>query len=291
MGNTRDPRPIVVGVDQSRSARDAALWAADLAVVWGVPLHLCHVVKATATTSAPAPLDWLDALATTASNAGAPAVEAQVHQGSIADVLGAQAAGAQLLVLGSYGEHGWSGTLIGTIARRMIERCACPVVVARGLSPGLAPPRGGPVVVGVDGTPASTGALLFAAEVASRTQHRRLLAVHAWSEIGIDSTGHPYRLGEDPAQLAEHAEKLLESQLAPVRADHPDLIIDRDVHEDTPLRALLDHARHAWLVVVGQRAEPPQPGMRAGSTSRGMVEFAPCPVAVVAARPSNPPAD
>jgi nucleotide-binding universal stress UspA family protein len=36
--------PVVVGVDTSASARDAAEWAADLAAVWDAPLHLLHVV-------------------------------------------------------------------------------------------------------------------------------------------------------------------------------------------------------------------------------------------------------
>ena len=38
------PRPVVVGVDASASARDAAEWAADLAAAWDAPLHLVHVV-------------------------------------------------------------------------------------------------------------------------------------------------------------------------------------------------------------------------------------------------------
>jgi nucleotide-binding universal stress UspA family protein len=44
---------------------------------------------------------------------------------------------------------------------------------------------------------------------------------------------------------------------------------------------MLDHARDAWLVVVGQRRDRPAAGVLVGSTSRGLIEFASCPVAVV----------
>jgi nucleotide-binding universal stress UspA family protein len=280
-----DERPVVVGVDQSDSARDAALWAAELAAVMGVPLRVCHVVDRAGTVSEPPMPAWLDALADQARRLGAHPVDARVLFGTATDQLLMQAREARLLVLGSYGEQGWSGTLIGRIGQRLVDQSSCPVVVARGFSPGLAPPRGGPVVVGVDGTAASVGALRFAANLASRTQHGQLVAVHTWSDIATDAEGHAYRRTEDPTKLAAAAEELLERSLAPVLAEHPGLTVQRDVRQDTPLRALIEHARDAWLIVVGQRSETTQPGMRAGSTSRGLVEFAPCPVAVVAHPP------
>src|SRR5207342_939180 len=43
MPGTPDPRPVVVAVDPSSSARDAAAWAADVAADWAAPLHVVHV--------------------------------------------------------------------------------------------------------------------------------------------------------------------------------------------------------------------------------------------------------
>ncbi|MDT7642213.1 MAG: hypothetical protein QOC83_6501, partial [Pseudonocardiales bacterium] len=43
-------------------------------------------------------------------------------------------------------------------------------------------------------------------------------------------------------------------------------------------------AHDAWLLVVGQRGALPHAGMLVGSTSRGLIEFASCPVAVVPPR-------
>jgi hypothetical protein len=55
--------------------------------------------------------------------------------------------------------------------------------------------------------------------------------------------------------------------------------VERHVVNDTALSALLDQAREARTVVAGHRsAAAATSGLR--STSRGLVEFAPCPVIV-----------
>jgi nucleotide-binding universal stress UspA family protein len=284
----RNTQPVVVGVDDSDSARDAALWAADLAVLWKAPVRLVHVVNRAGSLSPHSEPDWLLGLAAAVAHLGVTSVATEIRYGGVGDQMLAEARDARLLVLGSYGEEGWSGLLVGTNALRLVEGCPCPLAVVRGASPGLAPPRGGPVVVGVDGTSASIHALRFAADLASRSEHRRLIAVHTWSEVVTDPSGHPYRLDEDTDKLARRAEELLESYLAPVLAAHPGLVIERHVRQDTPLRGLHEHAGNAWLLVVGQRRPLAQSGIRAGSTSRGLVEFAPCPVAVITP-PAIPP--
>jgi nucleotide-binding universal stress UspA family protein len=64
-----------------------------------------------------------------------------------------------------------------------------------------------------------------------------------------------------------------------LRDRHPDLDVERRVLNDTALRALLEQARDARMIVVGHRDRESVVG-RLGSTSRGLVEFAPCPVVV-----------
>jgi nucleotide-binding universal stress UspA family protein len=66
-----------------------------------------------------------------------------------------------------------------------------------------------------------------------------------------------------------------------VQAAHPELPIERRVVADGPLSALLDVGLGARLIVVGSRGVRTQTGMLMGSTSRGLVEFCPCPVLVV----------
>src|SRR5262249_7191195 len=140
---------------------------------------------------------------------------------------------------------------------------------------------GGPVVVGVDDTPTAAEALRFAADLASRGEHRRLIAVHTWSDLARDVDGHARERTDDPTELARRAARVLEHQLAPVSATYPGLTIEPHVEPDTPLRALLEHAAKAWLLVVGQRPASRHTGPLFGSTSRGLIEFASCPVAVV----------
>lgn len=43
MTNTTNTQPVVVGIDGSRAALDAALWAIDEAIDRDVPLRLVHV--------------------------------------------------------------------------------------------------------------------------------------------------------------------------------------------------------------------------------------------------------
>lgn len=280
-----DGRPIVVGVDASDSAREAAEWAADLASARRAPLHLVHVVPGgyqdAPITPGPA---WLTELRDVALRLGVDACVAQVQPGEPVGVLAARAEDAAMLVLGSYGEAAWSGMLAGTVALALLERVRCPVAVIRGRAPHVPPPRGGPVVVGVDGSPAGRAALDVAAGIALALG-ARLVGTRAWSDIAAGSDGSAHRRPEDWTALAAEAGDLVAAELGRVAAAHPGLAVEHDVDEDTPLRALLDRAEAARMIVVGHRRAVPQPagrpGMLLGSTSRGLVEFAPCPVVVV----------
>lgn len=279
---TVDDRPIVVGVDGSDSARDAASWAADLAAIWGAPLRLLTV--------GPAPgrlAELLDA----AARAGARDVAADSAEGDVVDIIADRARTARMLVLGSYGEGAWSGMLAGAVALTLVARVGCPVAIVRGTAPQIPPPRGGPVVVGVDGSPAGRAALALAADLAA-SLGSRLVAVHAWTDIAFGGDGAARRRHDDERVLAAHAAALLDTELAAITLTHPDLPVDRSVVADTPLRALLAVARGARLLVVGHRGVVAGPANRLGSTSLALVEFVPCPVVVTGpeaeARPEPP---
>jgi nucleotide-binding universal stress UspA family protein len=101
-------------------------------------------------------------------------------------VLIEESGNARLIVLGSRGLGGFSGILVGSTAVALVVHGHCPVAVIRGTKPGEAPPFHGPVVVGVDGSPASDSALAMAFDEAS-WRGADLVAVHTWLEFSSDS--------------------------------------------------------------------------------------------------------
>ena len=275
---SRDERPIVVGVDGSDSARSAADWAADLAAVWGVPLHLLHTVAGTPRATVPVAPMWLRELSDAAERSGAVPSRVDVVPGATIDLLAERAADARMLVLGSYGEGARSGMVAGTVALALAGHVPCPVAVVRGAEPGVSPPRGGPVVVGVDGSAASHAALLLAADLAA-SLGVRLVAVHAWSDVSEGEHGL-HRRSEDAAEMAAQGGAVLADEIGAVTELHPGLAVADELVHDTPLRALLARAESARMLVVGHRGRPPARGRGLGSTSQGLVEFAACPVVV-----------
>jgi nucleotide-binding universal stress UspA family protein len=233
---------VIVGVDATVAARHAAEWATDLASAWGAPLHLVHAVPADAGDRSAAEPSWLSELREAAGRCGVEEVDSRLVVSSIAEELVDRSRDARLVVVGSYGEGSRSGMLAGSVALALVERAAGPVAVVRGSTPHLPPPRRGPVVVGTDAAPGDAA----------------------------------LRLGAEPVARALQG---LDECLEPVRAAHPALPVDRDVVDDTALRALLAKAPGARMIVVGHRRGPAPHG-RLGSTSRGLVAFAPCPVVV-----------
>ena len=151
----------------------------------------------------------------------------------------------------------------------LLNRTACPIAVVRGTAPQVPPPRGGPVVVGVDGSSAGAAALALAADLAAALGSR-LVAVHAWNDIVVESDGSGRRSHEDEPVLAARAATLLDAELAeialahPGLRAHPGLPVERSVVADTPLRALLAAADGARLLVVGHRGQ----AWRSSSSSR-----------------------
>jgi nucleotide-binding universal stress UspA family protein len=282
-------RPIVVGVDGSRSALDAALWAADEAAQRRLPVRLVHAedfARACAGGVAP-PQSFFDELqaageqvladAAAAIRRRHPELDLEVHldpAGSVPALI-EQTGGARLLVLGSRGLGGFRGMLAGSTAAALVAHGHCPVAVIRGVTPDAAVPEEGSVVVGVDGSAIGEAAIATAFDEAS-WRGAELVAVHSWRE-------HPAERGETGRSAAarESEHELLAERLAGWQEKYPDVAVRRVLAEGAPVECLLDAAGHAQLVVVGSRGRGGFAGMLLGSTSQALIHHATCPLLVV----------
>lgn len=142
-------------------------------------------------------------------------------RGWAAEQLIARSASAELVVLGSRGLGGFTGLVAGSIAVAVATYGHCPIVVVRGADPETEPRDQGPVVVGVDGSPASVAAIPFAFRAAAE-RDVALVAVHTGLHMPVP--GFATLGGEaDWESLRREHQSLLEEWLGPTRAEFPDV--------------------------------------------------------------------
>jgi nucleotide-binding universal stress UspA family protein len=132
-----------------------------------------------------------------------------------------------------------------------------------------------PVLVGIDGSPASEGATALAFEEAS-LRRVPLVALHAWSDVGVFPI-----LGMDWRTYRDEGEEVLGERLAGWQERYPDVAVHRRLECDVPARWLLEESKHAQLVVLGSHGRGGYAGMHLGSVSSAVVQSAGVPVIVV----------
>ena len=188
------------------------------------------------------------------------------------------ARGADLLVVGSRGRGGFAGLLLGSVSQRCVTHAPCPVAVVRAEESSVPPSR---VVVGVDGSPRSYDALLWAAHAAV-LRSARLDVVNVWAvpEILIPQT---MAFSGDADALERASRSLLERM-----TDSLDDELDGKAPEvqlrsvaGTPANVLIEAAKDAYLLVVGARGLGGFRGLLLGSVSQQCSLHAPCPTVVV----------
>ncbi len=276
---------VLVGIDGSAAARTALSAALEEAVSWNVPLRLVSVVEPS--TFAPMLDESLErsareivdtARAKAAARLGDDRVSVHVEVGRAHTVLLHEARADDLIVVGTHSHRLATQLIIGSTSAALAAHAPCPVLVVRGP---VTHPQG-PVVVGVDGSAASTGAVSFAAAMA---HHRRasLRAVAAVAPI-IDAYG--ITSGPDAPEI-DAAEQQLKAAVADIRKQYPELAIETVVNQLHPVSALEAQSMMAQLLVVGSRGRGTLASVFLGSVSRGLLHSARCPVAVARTRVSE----
>jgi nucleotide-binding universal stress UspA family protein len=181
---------------------------------------------------------------------------------------------ARMIVVGSHGRGALGRLLLGSVSSGVLHHAHCPVAVIHSDDASPIDPRA-PVLLGIDGSPASEAATAFAFEEAS-VRHVPLVALHAWSDVGVFPT-----VGMDWRTYQGQGEEVLGERLAGWQEQYPDVRVERQLVCDTPARWLLKESRHAQLVVLGSHGRGGFGGMLLGSVSSAVAQSARVPVVVV----------
>ncbi|ABM12782.1 MULTISPECIES: universal stress protein [Mycolicibacterium] len=285
------PVGIVVAVDGSDASRVAVDWAARDAAMRRIPLTLAHVLPSAATQSwiqVPLPAAFFEdekleaeriladarALVTAATEGGeALTVDEVVLSGQPVAALVDLAKDAEMLVMGSRGLGKWERRLLGSVSSGVVHHAHCPVAVIHDVDPLIPHPAQAPVVVGVDGSPASEHATAIAFDEAS-FRGVDLVAVHTWSDAGYELPGTGW------AEIQPEEDMLLAERLAGWQERYPDVTVHRVVCRDQPARRLLEEAAKGQLLVVGSHGRGGFGGMLLGSVGSQVVQSARGPVIV-----------
>lgn len=282
---------VVVGVDGSAGALGAARWAGAVAGRLAAPLHIVHAMPTVGrnlTESAAAiraavmsfQRDSSEIFLKEAADAvrdGAPGVPITTSSLTtpVDEALIEISRRSRLIVLGGDDVTPVDALLLGSTTLGVSTRALCPVVAWRG-TPSV--PSAQPVVVGVDGSRASTAALAAAFEFADRL-NVGLRAVHSWStRLPAGGVTIPLLIDWDAVEAAQWTR--LTEAVDEWRGSYPNVDAHCFVEQSKPGRALMDHAADAQLVVVGTRGRNAVASTLLGSTSLNLLHHSAVPVMV-----------
>ncbi|MFV8320933.1 universal stress protein [Mycobacterium sp. 23] len=281
---------LVVGVDGSSASNAAVSWAARDAAMRNVPLTLVHMLSTYVPTFPQIPLPggvavWqeedarlvLEEAAKLAreSARGSVVVATELKSSPPIPTLVQLSEDAEMVVVGSHGRGAVGRALLGSVSSGVLRGAASPVAIIPADEPGIR--EDAPVLVGIDGSPASELATAIAFDEASR-RGVDLRAVHAWSDVEILDLG-----GLDWPALQQESEQILAERLAGWQERYPDVAVQRLVVCDRPARELVNQSKSAQLVVLGSRGRGGIARVLLGSVSNAVVHSVHTPIIVARA--------
>ncbi|MEX2627474.1 MAG: universal stress protein [Ilumatobacteraceae bacterium] len=283
---------ILVGVDGSEGGRAALRWASEWSRRSDTPLVAASSWQYPSTAALPgapqlgspdemdrAVSDELHSTLVDELGADADEVRAIVERGpaswALLDL--ASRIGARMLVVGKRGLGPLEGRLLGSVSRRVAEMASCPVVIVPPSSSSgqrTGDDAGRPVVIGVDGSPASERALEIAIDVAKRW-NTSVVLVHGLA--GLPPELSPSSVDRVVAGANDLVDRLAE------RVTDAGVTAETYVDVADP-RTLIDAVagrRDARLIVVGAAGDGPVSGRLVGSVVNHVVQQSDRPVVVV----------
>lgn len=284
---------IVVAVDGSPTSKKAVEWAARDAGLRHAPLTLVHVLPNPVVGMWPAP-PTVDAYAAWRETRGREIldesqhivdgvllelgpvpVERETFVGSVIPTLVNLSKDAAMIVVGCRGESGLPRRLLGSVSTGLAHHAHCPVAVVHDERPVDSTTREAPVVLGIDGSPASEQATAIAFDEASQ-RGVELIALHSWADYG--SFELPEGAWRDQLEIGRET---LAERLAGWQERYPDVPVDRCLVHGDPATQLVEASELAQLTVVGSHGRGGFAGMLLGSVSSAVVQTARTPVIVV----------
>jgi nucleotide-binding universal stress UspA family protein len=280
-------RPVVVGVDGSRTGPAAVDLAVGEAVRRGAPLRIVHVWPGRYTGvfrgrgALPSPADarrLLDVSARRARLTGPDLeISTELLDGGAAPLLTSCSEQAQLLVVGHRDEAPFRSSW-GSTAAYLAHHSACPLLVHRGPVP-----RDGPVVVASSARSAGSATLGYALGEAALLG-ARLVAVHMWTRPSAAEGSAPAVVAGGYATERQAAEQALAQALAGWSGTIPKVAVERLVVNDLDLAYTIERAsRRGRLLVAGIGRHGRFAELLYGSFNPGprAAHPATCPVALV----------
>lgn len=216
---------------------------------------------------------FLDDAVTLAREAGHTEAKTEIYYSPTVPTLVDLSKEADMVVVGSRG-LGKLTSLLGSVSAGLVHHAHCPVAVIHDEDPLMPNPATAPVLVGIDGSPASELATAIAFEEAS-FRDVDLIALHAWSDVGV--LDYP---GMDWSSMKTTEEAVLAERLAGWQERFPDVQVHRLVVCDQPARQIIEHSEESQLVVVGSHGRGGFAGMLLGSVSAAVVQSVRMPVIV-----------
>jgi nucleotide-binding universal stress UspA family protein len=289
-------RGILVGVDGSAPALGAVRWAAHDAALRNVPLTLVHVVNAPVPgwSEVPAPAgfrQWQERRARefiksaikvaeeSTGERGAVQIDSKVFYSATVPTLVALSKEVEMVVVGYRGHGGiLVRTFLGSVSSGLVYHAHCPVAVIHDEEPLVSNVARAPVLVGIDGCPASEAATAIAFEEASR-RGVGVMALHAWTDLRVSDFEEVFPNFDWDVGLSEEEETLAE-RLAGWQERYPDVGIRSKIEIGEPARPLIEASERAQLIVVGSHGRGGFAGMLLGSVGAAVVNRARIPVIV-----------
>ena len=281
---------VLVCVDGSAASDAAIAWGTREAIMRKLPITLMHAVP-------PVVVGWpvgqlyadmpewqqddaqrvIDqarkTLGTGLGGAEPPEIRTEVVYSNVVPTLIDASKDAWMIVAGSQGLGAMGRLLLGSVTTGLVHYAHCPVAVIHSETAAL--DTNAPVLLGIDGSPASEAATALAFDEASR-RGVELRALHVWSDVGVFPI-----LGMDWRDREREGHEILAERLAGWQEQYPDVRVERLLFCDKPSRWLLKESERAQLVVVGSRGRGGFPGMLLGSVSSAVAQSARVPVLVV----------